>query len=272
MLALARVSPPAWPRGHRRRRRNRYRCGPGRSPSGLGANVGANVGTGVTAPGIGIGGVVGIGGNVGIGNSNTGTSPGTGSNGTGTSGGSGTGTSSAAGASASNGASTGGTTGAAGTGNGANGGATASVASLGVGSVGVGGVGGVAAANAISAEEDALLRVFLSGVSFNDGIAASSLTATQTASLLYRSGNKRAAKELLCDQREVYTAFKRTASPCLTRANSELRPSDGVRQNYQAVIASAPVPVFRQNGFRSQADCLTAAHNSGVPLSTCSGR
>jgi hypothetical protein len=149
------------------------------------------------------------------------------------------------------------------------------VASLGVGSAG--GVGGAGTAAAlISAEEDALLRIYLGGVRFNGNTAATSLTTTQTASLLYLSGNKRAAKELLCDQRDVYAAFKRTASPCLTRADSELRRSltradSELRRIDQASVASAQ-PVFRRNSFGSQAECLTAAYNSGVALSACSGK
>jgi hypothetical protein len=151
------------------------------------------------------------------------------------------------------------------------------VASLGVGSAS--GARGVAVAAAISEEEDFLLRRFLGTVQMNDSVAFSSLTTTQTASLLYRSGNKRAAKELMCDQPEVYAAFKGTASPCLSRTNSELRRSyqavanaQPSLANAQPSLASAPPPAFRKDAFRSQADCLTAAHNSGVPLSACSGR
>jgi len=155
-----------------------------------------------------------------------------------------------------------------GAGNGANG--TGSVASLGVGSAN--GLRGVGVAAAISEEEDFLLRRFLATAQMNDSVAFSSLTAAQTASLLYRSGNKRAAKELMCDQPEVYAAFKGTASPCLSRTNSELRRSYQTVATAQPSLASAPPPVFRQDAFRSQADCLTAAHTSGVPLSACSGR
>jgi hypothetical protein len=167
-----------------------------------------------------------------------------------------------AGVSASGGSSVSGATGVVG-GSGASVSATSSVASIGVGPAS--GIGGVGVGAAISAEEDALLRLYLGGVQFNESTAATSLTTTQTASLLYRSGNKRAAKELLCDHREVYAAFKRTASPCLTRADSELRRID------QASVASAQ-PVFRRDSFGTQAECLTAAYNSGVALSACSGK
>lgn len=124
----------------------------------------------------------------------------------------------------------------------------------------------------ISSEEDAVLRRFLSDVPSNSNVAFSSLSATETASLLYRSGKKLAAKELLCDQPEVYAAFKRTASPCHSRTDSQLR------RDYQAVASatqstmSAPQTAFRQRDYRSQADCLTAAYTSGASLSSCSGR
>ena len=76
----------------------------------------------------------------------------------------------------------------------------------------------------------------------------------------------------MCDQPEVYAAFKGTASPCLSRTDSELR------RNFQAVTsaprstASAPQTAFRKDDFRSQADCLTAAYTSGASLSSCSRR
>ena len=94
-------------------------------------------------------------------------------------------------------------TGSGGAGNGANG--TGSVASVGVGSVG--------GMRCRGRRRDLrgrgrLLRRFLSSVPSNGNVAFSSLTTTETASLLYRSGKKRAAKELLCDQPEVYAAFK----------------------------------------------------------------
>ena len=96
----------------------------------------------------------------------------------------------------------------------------------------------------------------------------SALTSTQTASLLYRSGHKRAAKELLCEQREIYAEFRRTPWPCSPRTEAELRRTDALPP---APAASAP-PAFRPNDFRSRADCLTAASASGVPLSNCSER
>ena len=49
---------------------------------------------------------------------------------------------------------------------------------------------------------------------------------TQTASLLYRSGHKRAAKELLCEQRQIYAEFQRTPWPCSPRTEAELRRID----------------------------------------------
>ena len=127
-----------------------------------------------------------------------------------------------------------------------------------------GGTGAATATAALAAEEDALLRRYLS-VTVSDGMAMSALTTTQTASLLYRSGHKRAAKELLCEQRAIYAEFGRTPWPCSPRTEAELRRVDLA----PAPAASAP-PAFRPNNFRSRADCLTAAHASGVPLSSCS--
>ena len=112
-----------------------------------------------------------------------------------------------------------------------------------------------------------MLRLYLSDVQFADNVAAGNLTPAQTAALLYRSGHKRAAKELLCEQREIYNAFKRTATPCLTRADGELKDTmGGMRARVSALTA------FEPRTYRNRADCLTAAYTAGVPLSTCDGR
>jgi hypothetical protein len=112
-----------------------------------------------------------------------------------------------------------------------------------------------------------VLRLYLGDVQFADTVAAGNLTPAQTAALLYRSGHKRAAKELLCEQREIYNAFKRTATPCLTRADWELKDTmGGMRARVSALTA------FQPGAYRSRADCLTAAYTAGVPLSTCDGR
>jgi hypothetical protein len=92
------------------------------------------------------------------------------------------------------------------------------------------------------------------------------MTNTQMAALLYRSGNKRAAKELLCEQREVYDSFRRTATPCLARADWELKGTTN-----QALRSDAPTS-FRPTAYRSRTDCLTAAYTAGVSLSACDGR
>jgi hypothetical protein len=137
-----------------------------------------------------------------------------------------------------------------------------SVASVGIGS-------GTTGVDAISAQDDRLLRLFLANVQFADNAMASSLTTTQTASLLYRSGRMRAAKELLCDEREVYDAFRKTASPCAARATWELKDTLSLRST-----ANAPMTMsaFRASAYRSTADCLTAAYTAGVPLSSCERR
>ena len=128
---------------------------------------------------------------------------------------------------------------------------------------------GAPGAVSVSSADDFLLRDYLGGVQVNDTLSMSALTPTQTAAMLYRSGKKRAAKELLCDQREIYLEFKRTASPCAPRNEWELAngPVRGLTAN--SLTASAPLS-FRANTYRSQADCLTAAYGSGVPLSACS--
>lgn len=107
-----------------------------------------------------------------------------------------------------------------------------------------------------------MLRLYLGDVALLDNVAAGNLTTLQTASLLYRSGHKRAAKELLCERRDVYNAFRRTATPCLTRADWELK---------EASAASAPSR-FQPGAYRTRADCLTAAYTARVPLGACDGR
>jgi hypothetical protein len=128
----------------------------------------------------------------------------------------------------------------------------------------VGGTGLATANAALVAEEERMLRRYLTAA-VSDSMAMSALSSTQTASLLYRSGHKRAAKELLCEQRQIYAEFQRTPWPCSPRTEAELRRID------PAPAANAPLS-FRPNNFRSRADCLTAAYTSGVPLSSCSER
>lgn len=128
--------------------------------------VGSAVSVGTPASGAGNGTAPGTGPGTGAG---TGSSPGT------------SGGSSAVAGTSGNGAVSGvGSTGSGALGSGANG--TGSVAVAGVGSVG--GIGSIAAGAAISAEEDALLRRFLGAVPSNGNAAFSSLSATDTASLL----------------------------------------------------------------------------------------
>jgi hypothetical protein len=131
------------------------------------------------------------------------------------------------------------------------------------------GVGGGTASGSIAAQEDAVLRLILRDVQFADNAAASSLSTVQTASLLYRSGHRRAAKELLCEEREVYNEFKRTAWPCAARANWELKDTLSLRSTARA---PATMSAFRASAYRSTADCLTAAYTAGVPLSSCERR
>ena len=107
-----------------------------------------------------------------------------------------------------------------------------------------------------------MLRLYLSDTALADNVMAGNLSTMQTASLLYRSGHKRAAKELLCERRDVYNAFRRTATPCLARADWELKEA-------HAAIAA---PSFRPGAYRTRADCLTAAYTARAPLSSCDGR
>jgi hypothetical protein len=135
-----------------------------------------------------------------------------------------------------------------------------------VAGVSAGGTGATTANAALVAEEERMLRRYLTAA-VSDSMAMSALTSTQTASLLYRSGHKRAAKELLCEQRQIYAEFQRTPWPCSPRTEAELRRIDPA----PAPAANAP-PSFQQNNFRSRADCLTAAYTSGVPLNSCTQR
>jgi hypothetical protein len=139
---------------------------------------------------------------------------------------------------------------------------------VGVASVGPG-AGNAAGANAtsIAAREDELLRRYLATVQLADNTSARGLTSLQTASLLYNAGNKRAAKELLCEQREMYDAFRSIAAPCLVRADWELKGPRG-----QALTANAPIETFSAGAYRNRADCLTAAYAAHVPLSACGAK
>jgi hypothetical protein len=130
-----------------------------------------------------------------------------------------------------------------------------------VASVGAGGSGGTNA-NSISAQEEAMLRLYLSDIVLADNVMAGDLSTMQTASLLYRSGHKRAAKELLCERRDIYNAFRRTATPCLARADWELKEAN----------AAVAAPSFRPGAYKTRADCLTAAYTARAPLSACDGR
>ena len=107
-----------------------------------------------------------------------------------------------------------------------------------------------------------MLRRYLGDIALADNVAAGNLSTMQTASLLYRSGHKRAAKELLCERRDIYNAFRRTATPCLSRADWELKEANAV----------GTAPSFRPGVYKSHADCLTAAYTARAPLSACDGR
>jgi hypothetical protein len=146
---------------------------------------------------------------------------------------------------------------------------TGGVGTGGVGTGGVGTGGGATAAVSVAEREDELLRRYLANVQLADNANARGLTSLQTASLLYNSGHKRAAKELLCEQREMYDAFRSIGSPCVARADWEL-----MRPRMLGLTASAPTTssaptTFRANAYRNRADCLTAAYTAGVPLSAC---
>ena len=99
--------------------------------------------------------------------------------------------------------------------------------------------------------------------------ACNELTGLQTAALLYKAGNKRAAKEVLCEQRDVYNNFRRIGSPCMVRADWELKGPLG-----QTLTANAPAApaTFSARSYRNRADCLTAAYTAHVALSACDAR
>jgi hypothetical protein len=48
------------------------------------------------------------------------------------------------------------------------------------------------------------------------------LTSSETAAALYRDGNKRAAKALLCERPEVQAEFQRTPWPCAPKTDAAL--------------------------------------------------
>jgi hypothetical protein len=146
------------------------------------------------------------------------------------------------------------------------GGVGGSVASVGTGP---GGVGGTNAASSVSAQEEAMLRLYLGDITLADNVMAGNLSTMQTASLLYRSGHKRAAKELLCERRDIYNAFRRTATPCVARADWELKETLSLRS---PATAAATQPAFQASAYKSRSDCLTAAYTARAPLSSCDGR
>src|SRR5580704_18631577 len=94
-------------------------------------------------------------------------------------------------------------TGGVGTGGVGTGGVGTGTGSVGVASVSVG-QGNAMGANAacIGEREDELLKCYLANVQLADNATARGLTSLQTAALLYQAGNKRAAKEVLCEQRD----------------------------------------------------------------------
>jgi hypothetical protein len=137
----------------------------------------------------------------------------------------------------------------------------------GVAGVGVGtGQGSAANAVSVAEREDELLRRYLANVQLADNANARGLTGLQTASLLYNAGHKRAAKELLCEQREMYDAFRSVGAPCAARADWEL-----MRPRLLALTENGPM-AFSASAYRSRADCLTAAYTARVPLSACDAR
>jgi hypothetical protein len=114
-----------------------------------------------------------------------------------------------------------------------------------------------------------LLKCYLANVQLADNATARGLTSLQTAALLYQAGNKRAAKEVLCEQRDVYNNFRRIGSPCMVRADWELKGPLG-----QTLTANAPAApaTFSARSYRNRADCLTAAYTAHVALSACDAR
>jgi hypothetical protein len=91
--------------------------------------------------------------------------------------------------------------------------------------------------------------------------------------LLFNMGEKVAAKEVLCDTREVYEGFKRAGTPCTPRPDWE--PKGTSPAPVQPIAAPAPSPprmAFNAAAFPSASECLTAASAAGAPLSSCAGK
>jgi hypothetical protein len=93
--------------------------------------------------------------------------------------------------------------------------------------------------------------------------------------LLYNMGEKAAAKEVLCDTKEVYEGFKRTGNPCVVRP--EWEPKNTVSQlpaqrPVAPVAAPAPRMAFNAAMYATGADCLNAASAAGASLSECAGK
>jgi len=92
--------------------------------------------------------------------------------------------------------------------------------------------------------------------------------------LLYNMGEKAAAKEVLCDTKEVYEGFKRTGNPCVVRPQWE--PKENVSQlpakPVVPVAAPAPRMAFNASMYATGADCLNAASAAGASLSECAGK
>lgn len=95
--------------------------------------------------------------------------------------------------------------------------------------------------------------------------------------LLYNMGLKDAAKEVLCDTKEVYEGFKRVGQPCVVRPEWEPKGSVNApsQQPVRPVAAPAPTPprsAFNAAMYASASECLTAASSAGAPLASCAGK
>jgi hypothetical protein len=93
--------------------------------------------------------------------------------------------------------------------------------------------------------------------------------------LLYNMGEKAAAKEVLCDTKEVYEGFKRIGSPCVVRPEWEPKQvASAAPKPIQPVAAPVEPPKakFNSAAYVSASECLTAASSVGAPLSECAGK
>jgi len=106
------------------------------------------------------------------------------------------------------------------------------------------------------------------GAGFAVGTAWESMQCErrQVAALLWNMGtpeSRAAAKEVLCNTPEIRDAYRTIGQPCAKDMSKVEGPAKST------TITKVASVVFDPGAYSSAADCLTAAHAQGAPLSLC---